>query len=98
MPLHRVERQARREADSPVIGSECVRVLDAVALEEPVLPVVHLDGKLDHHLALRLREDDLLVVREPHEFGRGEQLLRRRVEEVPRLRRDADLLEDPRGG
>ena len=76
---------------------ERVRVLHAVALEQAVATVVHLDGELHHHLALRLREDDLLVVPQSHHFRRDQQLLRRLVEEVARLRRDADLLEDARG-
>ena len=51
-------------AEAALVGSEGVVVLDAVALEEPVVSVVHADGEVDHDLVLGLGEDDADAVLE----------------------------------
>ena len=50
--------------------AEDVRVLDAVALEQAILAVVHQDGEMDDDLVLRLTQD------EPHVLGHLDDLRR----------------------
>ncbi len=55
--LHLVERDLLVVADAALVRAENVAVLDAVALEHPVLSVVHADRKVDDELVLGLRQD-----------------------------------------
>ena len=60
------------EAEAAFVGAERVVVLDAIALVEPVVPVVHLDWEVDHDLVLGLGEDDLDAVAEVDDLRRLE--------------------------
>ena len=46
-------------ANTPLVGTEDVMVLDAVSLEELELATVHLDGKMNHDFVFGLGEDQL---------------------------------------
>ena len=46
------------ESETALVWPACIVVLDAVAFEEFVMPVIHLHGEVNHDLVLRLREDD----------------------------------------
>jgi hypothetical protein len=55
--LDLVQRHLVVEADAALVGAEHVVVLDAVALEQPVLAVVQAHREVDDQLVLRLRQD-----------------------------------------
>ncbi len=58
------------EAEPALVWTTGVVVLDSVALEEPMMPVVHLHWEVNHDLVLWLREDDSRAMLEIDKFCR----------------------------
>jgi len=58
------------ESESALVWAAGVVVLDAVSLEELVVPVVHFDGEVNHDLVLGLSEDDPGAMLEVEQLGR----------------------------
>jgi hypothetical protein len=82
------------EPDAALVRAERVVVLDAVALEQLVVPVVHPDREVHHHLVLRLREDDPHAVLEIDQLRRLEHHVDRLEVQVVRVGREPELVED----
>lgn len=91
-----VEMHVVMKAEAALVGAEGVVVLNAIALEEPVVTVVHLHGEVDHDFGLGLGEDDLDAVRQTHQLGGVEHGADGLAVEVVRVGREAKFVEDGR--
>jgi hypothetical protein len=57
-----------------LVGAHDVVVLDAVALEEPVVPVIHADREVDDQLVLGLRQNHVEALFDLDGLGRSVEL------------------------
>ena len=58
------------EAEPALVWATSIVVLDSVAFEEFVMPVIHLHWEVNHDLILRLREDNSRAMLEVYKLCR----------------------------